>query len=122
MSVPESQLFKELKAWQDRMEGLLLHHHETPPKTYSEMFAEMTGQIKGLAEKQAEMVITQGKMAEQQETTCTQLCALEEKLKPILDAQAGVSTLTKLYRIIPNWLKMVFVSFVSWMLGNRLNF
>lgn len=101
-------LLHELKAWQNRMEGLFLKAHEHVPQTYSEMFADMT--------KRMDII------AQTQEKTCNQLCELEKKLQPILEAQEGVSSITKLYRLIPGWLKVSFVGFISWALGSRMNF
>ena len=101
-------LLQELKAWQNRMEGLFLKAHEHVPQTYSEMFADITKRMDTLAQTQ--------------EKTCNQLCELEKKLQPILEAQEGVSSITKLYRLIPSWAKLWFVGLISWMLGSRITF
>lgn len=90
------------------MEGLLLRNHETPPKTYSELFSEMSRRMDGFSEKQ--------------DAICDRFCKLEDKLQPILEAQEGVSTIGKLYKYIPMWVKIWAVGLISWMLGNKLNF
>ena len=108
MSEQESQFLKELRSWQDRMEGLLLHNHETPPKTYSELFGEMAGKIQAMKERICKIDDT--------------VCERKKAMQPILEAQAGVSSIGKLYKYIPVWVKIWAVGLISWMLGNRISF
>lgn len=105
---PTDKLFLALKAWQDRIEGMLIRSHETPPATYSELFAEMQKKMTLIDQK-----IDKNFEAFQQ---------LEGKLQPILDAQEGVSVLRKMYNYIPAWAKLWLVGILSWFLSNRVNF